>query len=536
MEAIEGNEIARIPSRASAANSAIDANGDGSVNAGDGRLNGPVARPAYDVRAYTTTTGSGAASTVDTDGGSDSETEEEDDALEIDSRYEWQHMLTNVLQGEVLKSEKTRISGTLAGDLDDSSNSRKWRAYQIWLRVRAVVRGTPVQQEIDYLEEARGQIEGIWAEVAEFRVINVEETEVIPDVQLPPTELSQQITADGEELCGDAEQNPGRPSSINGSLASTTTAPPSASEQIAMLIRKVEWSECLYPSIRALKAEKAYAAEGGTMNRIDALMSWQSISTRLTTQIGILQRWTGSSKLEVTQPGHEVIDEAAAPSNDGVAQPVHRLVDASPFVERIFKEDGLQRTFEKNTIVDTYRVIHDAKSVMINCRVFFGEMNVPSFYQDLISLVHFPPSLIQEALKVRLTSVQNLSSDQQLSPVLVEQLTTDFREGLALAAKVKESFLEIMTPDLERGWPGGTLNDEYDRVLLDALRFFFKLLNWTLRLGSKSTFLKETDIVENEWAFLSDSVEQIEGGDLLVGEHFWLVRSLFSPASTHFHF
>lgn len=442
---------------------------------------------SYDVRTYAVRSAIPLGATS-SEAGSETDYDSEDDHPEAEIRYEWQHMLSNVLQGEVLKSEKTRISGSLTNDLDDSTNNRKWRAYQIWIRVRATVRSRTVQQELDYLEEARNGIEGIWKEVAEFRVIE------------------SPVTDDGT------------PDDDYDNFHAT------AMEQVNMMITKIEWCDSLYPSIKSLRSEKAHITEDHIKDRIDALISWQSITRRLRTQLGILQKWTGSDELEVAQ--HGTGTESNGSSSKSVPhatmqQKPARVPDTSPFIERIFKEDTLQKTFEKSTIADLYRLIHDAKSVVINLSQLFQEMNLPSFLADLISLVNFPTNLIQEALKLRLNYVQHISSEQQPSAVLVDQLTSDFRSGLALAAKMKENFLEIMTPNFARGWPGGTLSDEYDKVLLDSLRFFFKLLNWKLKSGSKAIYLKETEVVENEWKFLSEAVEQIEGGDLLIGEHFW---------------
>lgn len=451
---------------------------------------------SYDVRAHhhriaDSADENPALSAEDTD----SQYDTEDDNPEAESRYEWQHMLSNVLQGEVLKSEKTRMSGTLTNDHDDSVSSRKWRSYQIWLRVRAYVRGRSVQQEIDFLEEARGHIEAILGEVARFKV---KDDSPISDDSLPLHD-------------GNSEKK----------------QEPDAAEQISLMVRKIEWCDCLYPSISAHRTEKAHVTEKHVLNRIDALFSWQTISKRLKTQIRILQKWTGSDQLEVTQPGLEAIDEVLSPSlnTDNGKKPIHHLLDTSPFIERIFKEDTLQQTFEKSTIADLYRLIHDAKSVMISCRTQFSDMNLPTFYNDVIALVNFPTNLIQEALKLRLNYVQNIASEQQPSTILVDQLTSDFRSGLNLAAKMKENYVQIMTPNVNEGWPGGSLTDVYDKVVLDSLNFFFKLLNWKLKSGSKAIYLKETEIVENEWKFLSEAAEQFEGGDLLVGEHFWYIAS-----------
>lgn len=453
-------------------------------------------RMSYDIRART----SQDPITSDRES-SESEGEEDssdDEHPQAEARYEWQHMLSNVLQGEVLKTEKTRISGALTNDNDDSTGSRKWRAYQIWLRVRAYVRARTVQQETDFIDESRNHIEVIWAEVAEFRVKD-------------PSELS---TVSGDQPL------------------------PDAAEQIAIMVSKIEWCDGLYPSVKSMRAEKAHALEDHIDKRIDALISWQSITRRMKTQIKILQRWTGSDDLEVTQPTTESIDEVA-PEGSGKAgsdnKPIHRLLDTSSFIERLSKEDSLQKTLEKSTIADIYSLVHDAKSVVIKLNEYFTEMNLPSFNADLIALVNFPTNLVQEALKLRLASVQRLSSEQQPSVVLVDELTNGFRSGLALAAKLKQNFLEIMEPNPAQGWPGGTLNEEYDKVLLDSLRFFFKLLNWKLKSGSRAIYLKETEIVENEWKFLSEAVQQIDGGDLLVGEHFCqLTHRLLMRVTSYF--
>ena len=444
---------------------------------------------SYDVRTHAVRA-QAQTGVTSSEGGSDTDYDSEEDHPEAEVRYEWQHMLSNVLQGEVLKSEKTRISGSLTNDLDDSNNNRKWRAYQIWVRLRAVVRNRTVQQELDYLEEARNTIEGIWKEVGEFKVKDSVDVEPSP------------VVADDQH----------------------SEFRPTAMEQVNMMITKIEWCDSLYPSIKSLRTEKAHVAEEHILKRMDALVSWQSITRRLRIQLSILQKWTGSDELEVNQPGIESIDEpivSSEPHASMNSKPAHRLLDPSPFIERIFKEDTLQKTFEKSTIADLYNLIHDAKSVVINLSELFQEMDLPSILNDLIALVHFPTNLMQEALKLRLNYVQNIASEQQPSAVLVDQLTADFRSGLALAAKMKENFLEIMTPNIAKGWPGGTLSDEYDKVLLDSLRFFFKLLNWKLKSGSKAIYLKETEVVENEWKFLSEAVEQIDGGDLLIGEHFW---------------
>lgn len=65
------------------------------------------------------------------------------------------------------------------------------------------------------------------------------------------------------------------------------------------------------------------------------------------------------------------------------------------------------------------------------------------------------------------------------------------------------------------------IRPSYDEVLLESLRFFFRLLHWKLKSGSKAIYFRETEILEAEWEFLNESAEFVPGGDLIVAEQFW---------------
>jgi mitogen-activated protein kinase kinase kinase len=439
---------------------------DGSVEvsrASDSDLS-PV--PAYDVRKR-----------IDPAVTTDGHTADFSDGESVESlgpesieRLEWQHMLGNVLQGDVFRSEKTRISR--AAQLDDTTSKRKYRAYQIWLRVRAYVRGRDFEQEQKYIEEARTQVDSVTDEIHKFRIRE-----------------------------GSTMQE--------------------ASQQVAALLQRVEWVESLYPSIRALHAEKTHTADANLALRLDALQSWQTITRRLRMQIGILQRWTGNDALEVTQPGFESLSDPYD-VNASVNSGDHRqILDTSTFVERMLKEDALVGTFAKRTISDIHPLVHAAKHTLIANRELFAAMNLPTFINDFITLVNFPTSLMQEALRLRLDYVDAIPSTDPAA-VLIDQITDGFRDSLDLACRMKKEYLEIVTTDPQSGWelPAElTGTQKYDETLRKALRAFFTLLHWKLKSGSKTIYLKETEIVENEWKFLSEAVGQIGDGDLLVCEH-----------------
>ena len=426
--------------------------------------------------------------------GGDSLSESEDEAESAQERYEWQNMLANVLQGDVLRSEKNRMSSTLAHQLDNTSGQRKYKAAQIWLGVKAFVRCRTLESESRFLAEARAQIEPIVEEILSFKV------------NVPDDHTSVDLTT-------------------------------MAAEQVQGLLARATWTVSLYSSIKTLATNHPSVDNSAVSERIEALQSWTTITKRLRVQVSILQKWTGSDSLEITKPGLEKIDEdvqttpdLAERSNDfeHSRHTKRKILDTSNFVERMLKEDRLDTVFEKRTLKDIFPLVTEAKAILLANRALFTEIGLPPFSDDLIALINFPMSLMREALSLRLDLAQRVHKEDP-SVVLIDQLTGDFKKGLELAATMKRQYVEIVAPDPANNWvlPHFSLAG-FDEVLRDALKFFFKLLHWKLKSGNKAIYLKETEIVESEWEFLSRAIEQIEGGDLLVAEHFSFVHS-FSP-------
>ena len=417
--------------------------------------------------------------------GSDSASVSSTDSQEDDDRFAWQDMLNNVLQGDVLKSEKTRLSVALAHQADDTLGQRKYLAEQLWLSVRAYHSGRSIASQNRYLVEARAQVDGLIQNVLDFKVV--------------PSEGHERASTDD------------------------------ASQQVTSILARISWLDTIYPSVGAIK--RAHAAQDLAQAdlKIDALQSWQTISSRLKVQVGILQKWTSSEALEITKPGLESVtpeNRSATNSLQNGNVPPGRILDTSNFVERMLKEESLIKLFAKRTLTDIAPLLRSAKETVLSNRLTFAQCGLPGFSDDLTTLLYFPLRLMQEALSLRLGSAQRVNTDDP-SVILIDQLTDDFRDGLELATTMKRDYLIYVESEAADGWTIPAMDlTTYDSVLQDALRFFFKLLHWKLKTGNKSIFLKETEIVETEWDFLSQAIEQIDGGDLLVAEHFSFVNLL----------
>ncbi|KAK4046507.1 Suppressor of Sensor Kinase (SLN1) [Microbotryomycetes sp. JL201] len=410
----------------------------------------------------------------------DPESASEDGGPEIDERFEWQDMLSNVLQGDVLKSEKTRLStaslssttrfanGFGSGFSAGNMSSRRQRAYAIWLLIRAKIRGRSAEEESRFLEEARAKVDDVMNEVRGFKVV-------------------------------DLEAQPGYP------VVSDEIKLRNAEDQVANLLKRIDWCESLYPSRKALMLEKEQVGADDVEARVDALRTWYQLTRRIKIAVSILKVWTGGEWEVLSAPVYQKDAKLNQPGAD------------RGFVANIVREDSLQETFSKRLITDLYNLVLTVKNAWIDMSSDFESMNLPGFASDLNRLAVFPSRIAQEALRNILESVSKVEDP---SVVLIDQLTTDLRKGLMTACRIKKQYLDLPAGASTLGWSLPEKIEEYEETLIATLRFFFKLLHWKLKSPSKAIYFKETEIVENEWGFLSEVTEQIEEGDLLVGEHF----------------
>ncbi|KAK5001798.1 Suppressor of Sensor Kinase (SLN1), partial [Cryomyces antarcticus] len=115
---------------------------------------------------------------------------------------------------------------------------------------------------------------------------------------------------------------------------------------------------------------------------------------------------------------------------------------------------------------------------------------------------------------------------------MAEQMIAQFQILLNLAVKIKEGYTVISQP--EPGWDLPPCIDEnFDLVVVDALKFYFKMLNWKLS-ANKNTF-KEAEILEQEWGFSNELGRHLEGGDVEVAEQFSsLTSKSLLRLTTHF--
>ncbi|KAH6650013.1 hypothetical protein F5144DRAFT_30674 [Chaetomium tenue] len=373
-------------------------------------------------------------------------------------RLEWHGMLESVLTGDVVRQEKKRLIGSADEDFGKSAHKA-----ELWLGIRARVCGRhlPVQRRM--LEEARASLD---------RSVN--------DV-------------------------------INFSIAGESEAGKPPIEQVRDAIEKIEKIEALYPSGTGLVAALKPAMYMAYQETCDAVISWHNVNEMINIELSILKKWVGNDDLDFQRSGE----------NSG------RLNDETSFLDRLMKEEGLkslhaddggEKHLSKKSMLDSISmVITKAKDTLIQNAEAFQKRHLPPYIEELLTLISFPSRLIEEIIKVRLAYAKKMKESAQQNPMMQDQMISQFQVLLKLAIKIKSEYTTISQP--EPGWDlPPCIDEDFDRVILDALKYYFKMLNWKLS-GNKNTF-KEAELLFQEWGFGNEIGSHLTHGDVEVAEQF----------------
>ena len=385
-------------------------------------------------------------------------------------RLEWHSMLGSVLKGDVVKQEKQRLIGTAEKRDDKSLNN------EVWIGVRARVCGRDITAQKRVIEEGRKRVGADIEAIIAFEIKG--ETEV------------------------------GKP----------------AKGQVDDIVQTVERCENLYPTVKEMGQANVRAASESFKASYDAIFAWHNTTEMISTELAILQGWVGNEELDFTRT------KERSPSGTS-------LNDDSSFLDRILKEDGLKSlqgigSTRKSMLWDVAKVINKAKATLIENAEVFAKRHLPAHIEELLTLMNFPSRLIQEVIRLRLQYAKRMKDPAHGGSMMAEQIISQFQILLKLAVEIKQQYVVLALPEL--GWElPNCIDEKLDFVMLDALRFYFKMLNSKLVI-TKNTF-KEAEILEQEWDFCNEIGRSLEGGDVEVAEQFsGLTAKSLQRLTTHF--
>lgn len=390
----------------------------------------------------------------------------EEDIRDPDNRerLEWHGMLAAVLTGDVVRQEKKRLIGSSEQEVGKTAQKA-----ELWLGIRARICGRhlPVQRRM--VEDARGTMDRTIEEIINFQIA-------------------------GESEAG---------------------KPPA--DQVRDMVEKIERLEGLYPSREAMLAAHTSARSALFTEACDAITSWYNVNELINTELTVLRRWVGNDELDFLRTRER------SPIGNAIG-------DESSFLDKLLKEDGLKSLHDhieedvggfkskRNSMLrGISSVILKAKETLIHNAEAFRKRHLPPYIEDLLTLISFPSRLIEEIIKVRLAYAKKMKESAQQNPMLQDQMISQFQVLLNLAIGIKLEYLGISQP--EPGWELPPCIDEaFDQAVLDALKYYFKMLNWKLS-GNKNTF-KEAELLFQEWEFINEIGSHLDHGDVEVAEQF----------------
>lgn len=293
-----------------------------------------------------------------------------------------------------------------------------------------------------------------------------------------------------------------------------------AADQVQDIVERIERCEKLYPTRNQFAKAHERAASKEFEESSEAVVAWHNTTELINTELAILQGWVGNEELDFAKPRTGPAGGAS-------------LADDSSFLERIHRDDGLKSLQGDHSMLSgVSAIIRKAKVTLIDNAQQFAKRYLPPYIEELLTLLNFPSRLIQEIIRMRLKYARKMKDPGQLSPMLSAQMISQFQILLKLAVRIKQEYNMLSQP--EPGWElPPCIDDNFDAVVLDALKFYFKMLNSKL-VGNKNTF-KEAEVLEQEWGVCNEIGRYLDGGDVEVAEQFsGLTAKALQRLTSHF--
>ena len=466
-------------------------------------------------------------------------------------RLEWQSMLTSVLTGDVVRSEKTKIIQT------NPENEQELFAHitykeDLWFGILAKLYNRTEDDQRKIIAYRRTLVDAVLDEIMTFEV-NYDKTD----------------DKDGDREDDDDDDSNKGPSSNNGNENSSSEPIESPRDQVVSILDK--WEKCCdqWRTMEEMKNDKPLCRTVEFQDRIDALNAWLSITDAIKRAGESFRVWIGNDEMDITKGSS--LNEAQ-PKEDGTSSSISSSSTASSataivtpntsttpstnsnattatgkskntprtdnapvfdddsrsLAERLMKEKDVQLTFNKRIFSPLAPWMIKSKDNYIRLGPIFESLKLPDYIHDLIQLCLIPAKLIKEIISVRLKYAMRL---QNPTLMMIDQMIDDFKSYITVALEVKLVIVEYCKPDPEKNWYIREFFEnerlDFDRVILQCVKYFLGLLNRKLLDLSRSptnfrTF-KEPEELEETWYFLKCLGAYIDGGSVVVAEQITLL-------------
>lgn len=405
-------------------------------------------------------------------------------------RLEWQAMLSSVLTGDVVRSEKTKIIG----------NNRLNEGQELFLHT-------------DYKEN-------LWFGI-NAKLFNRSEDDQKKIIYYRRTLVDQLI----DEI-------------MNYEVSYDEGNNKSPREQVVDILDKYEKVCDQWRSLEDMKHDKPICRTEAFQNRIDALNAWLGITDAIERELQSFRLWIGNEELDIVKgivdtsmPPDTELDNGLTSSRNKVVKKIFEE-DNKSLAERLMKEKDVHTIFRKRIFIPLAPWMTKSKEAHIRLGHILELLKLPDCIHSLIQLCLVPLRLIKEIINLRMKYAMKL---QNPTLMMIDQMIEDFRSYITIALEVKSAIIDYCKPDGNSTWLIKDLFDndiaDFDKVVLQCVRYFLVLLNRKLIDSSRTPYTfrtnKEPEELEATWTFLKDLGEYIDGGSTVVAEKItWITLRL----------
>lgn len=414
--------------------------------------------------------------------------ENTDDPAVIE-RLEWQAMLTSVLTGDVVRSEKTKIINN--NNLEDGQESFIYTHSKknIWFGVRAKLFNRTEDDQRKIVSYRRTLVDAFIEDVLKFEI----------------------------------------------HYDDPTNEPPR--QQVVDILERYEKACELWMTMKEMKADKPACGSEEFENRILALNAWLSITDAIARQTKSLKLWIGNDELDITKTPVDTQNSSSTNSDNEEDSNSNRKVvkkifneDNKSLAEKLMREKDVLTIFKSRIFNPLAPWMVKSKDTYIRLGHMFEILKLPDYIHDLIQLCYIPMKLIKEIINVRLSYARKL---QNPTLMMIDQMIDDFKSYITIALEVKLGVMEYCKPDPSKTWvlsdPFDNETSDFDNVVIESVKYFLVLLNRKLidSARSSSTFrtFKEPDELEDTWNYLKLLGRYVEGTSIVVAESITLLTS-----------
>ncbi|CAB4254772.1 similar to Saccharomyces cerevisiae YCR073C SSK22 MAP kinase kinase kinase of the HOG1 mitogen-activated signaling pathway [Maudiozyma barnettii] len=296
----------------------------------------------------------------------------------ISERMNWQTMLSNVLKGDIVMSEKSKIAEQIKNPALKNQVSD-----DIWYELKGWMNGKSKDEIVKSVKLLRDSADEVFEEVLTFRI--------------------------DEKMEHDTKQ-------IQDSLEQITNK----------YYRTIDY----WPSLKQMKKDKPITRNENFINRIAVFNSWLNIKQNSDIKIQQLKDWVGNEDLDV-------IKQATTPMS--TSTPSLYAHSTRSFAEQVMKEKDIENIFEKRIFSPLAPWLAKSKSVLIQYEDTLDIVNIQFDGRVLSKLLLFPMKLVKEIINTRLSYAKKLKNPTMM---MIDQMIEDFSSYIRLSVQIKCALVE----------------------------------------------------------------------------------------------